>query len=594
MTRRPPGRRRDGLPAASLLFLLAVLAACSGPAPELPAEGPRPPGPLLLIGIDGATWDVIDPLVLRGRLPNIRRLRQEGAAGPLRSILPSLSPILWTTMATGRSSEDHGIEGFTKDVKPGQPDEYYTNNDRRTKALWNILDNRGRRSLVSGWFVTWPVDVIRGAMISDRSRGAMEGGQYPPDLAPMLQRIAGLNTGEAADQATRDRFLGPALDPGTLSVEQRRVYQNLEQALLYSYDFDRLRLEWTLELLRQADEPYALTAVFFKGVDAVSHLAWVFMDPQSFLPEVRHDAAAVARYGDLIPAYYAFMDEAIGKLVAAVPAGTNIMIVSDHGMRAAGTGTGSPAYHLNPVLARLGWLVVKEDGLPDVERSLVVDATRHWLEYRQQRRLWVNPERLGEQCATAASCREILDGMAATLRSLAAAGGAALLEGVEVVPDGDEVLPEPFIRVSIGKELRALMESGQGSEQSATYRIGTDLYPLTDLYSVRLRQNGTHSMDGVLLMAGPGIRRSVQATGASLYDVAPTALRLLGLPRSGEMEGRVLENLLDARRLPPPAGDIRTYEDGAEIRRVPVADLPAVKRQEDLLHERLRTLGYVK
>jgi predicted AlkP superfamily phosphohydrolase/phosphomutase len=497
-------------------------------------------------------------------------------------------------MATGRSSEDHGILGFEKDVKPGEPVKYYTNNDRRAQALWNILDSRGRRSLVSGWFVTWPVDVIRGAMISDRSGGGMEGGHYPPDLAPMLERIADLYSGEETDQATRDRFLGPALTPESLTVEQRRIYENIEKILLDTHQVDKLRLEWALELLREADEPYALTAVFFKGVDAVSHLAWIPMEPESFLPEVRYDDAGVARYGGLIQAYYDFMDEAIGELLAAVPAGTNIMIVSDHGMRAAATRTGSAVYHHNPVLARLGWLVASEEGHPDVKRSLVVDATRHWLEYSQVRRLWVNPERLDDLCKTEAACHEILEGMAGELRALESTGGISLFEEVKVFPDGDEVLPEPFILVRMGKALRAQIESGDEGQRDESYRIGTGTHPLTDLYSVRIRQNGTHTMDGILLMAGPGIRRGAQASSAALYDVAPTALRLLGLPRSREMEGRILKEVLNSRRLPPELADIPTYEDGEDIRRVPVSDLPAVKRQEELLRQRLRSLGYVK
>jgi hypothetical protein len=162
------------------------------------------------------------------------------------------------------------------------------------------------------------------------------------------------------------------------------------------------------------------------------------------------------------------------------------------------------------------------------------------------------------------------------------------------VPDGDEDFPEPFIRIHVGKDLFDRVASSHESDMVESYRVGNDLYPLTDLYSIRLENSGTHSMDGILLMAGPGIHRASRSSDASLYDVAPTALRLLGLPRSREMEGRVLEGLLDTGRLPPGVQDIATYEDGDEILRVPVSNLRAVESQEERLRERLRSLGYVK
>ncbi len=84
----------------------------AAPAPA-PAPGRRRTGTLYLVGVDGLTLDVIEPMARQGELPNLRRLAAEGAHGPLSTIEPTNSALLWTTIATGRHHRDHGIDGFT-------------------------------------------------------------------------------------------------------------------------------------------------------------------------------------------------------------------------------------------------------------------------------------------------------------------------------------------------------------------------------------------------------------------------------------------------------------------------------------------------
>src|SRR5262245_50237112 len=121
-----------------------------------------------LIGLDGADWEVIDPMVARGRLPNLARLKAAGAWGPLRSMDPMLSPLLWTTAATGKPPEIHGIIDFlVRDTRTGKPVPV-SSRGRRVKALWNMLSDAGRTSAVIAWWATWPAERIAGHIVSDR------------------------------------------------------------------------------------------------------------------------------------------------------------------------------------------------------------------------------------------------------------------------------------------------------------------------------------------------------------------------------------------------------------------------------------------
>src|ERR1700752_364846 len=137
----------------------ALLLACAGMVPSCSNAPAAPRGKVLVIALDGATWRLIDPLIAQGRMPNLAKLRESGAYGPLESFEPTLSPVIFTTIATGRKPEDHGILRFVRKDKQGH-EVSFTNADRRVRAVWNILDDLGAKSTVVGWFTSWPADVL--------------------------------------------------------------------------------------------------------------------------------------------------------------------------------------------------------------------------------------------------------------------------------------------------------------------------------------------------------------------------------------------------------------------------------------------------
>jgi len=195
-----------GLAPFVFLAALSEIAGCGSRTRT--ASGDR----VLLIGVDAATWDVMRPLIAAGRLPTLGRLVREGWSGTLLSLEPTLSPAIWTTIATGNSPKRHGIMGFMAKSPDGE-DIPVTSNLRRSESLWTIASRYGRRVNVVGWYVTWPVEPVNGVMVSDRfvpeDRGPLVGGRaslsaedsgvYPKTVAPRLEPFF----------VRSDRFLDP-------------------------------------------------------------------------------------------------------------------------------------------------------------------------------------------------------------------------------------------------------------------------------------------------------------------------------------------------------------------------------------------------
>ena len=122
---------------------------------------------VLLIGWDAADWKVVKPLLDAGKMPNVQRLVKSGASGQIATLHPPLSPMLWTSIATGKRPFKHGIHGFSEPTPDATGIRPVTNLSRSSKALWNIFSQNDLRSIVIGWWPSHPAEPIRGAMVSD-------------------------------------------------------------------------------------------------------------------------------------------------------------------------------------------------------------------------------------------------------------------------------------------------------------------------------------------------------------------------------------------------------------------------------------------
>ncbi len=317
-----PARAALALALASL-FILAGGGAAGRAASSSAA-------PIAVFGVDAADWRAIDALVAAGRLPAFARLRQASVRGTLRAEPPLLSPIIWTTIATGRQPEDHGVLDFMVDV-PGRPQVPVHGGVRRVKAAWEIWSDAGRRVLVAGWWATWPADHVRGVVVSDRLTTRHLRSQAPPDRglvhpSESWPAIAGAVVSpssigfEALSRlipVTRAEFDRAAADErASASLFYRDPIAHLRAALAASRT-------WRAVVAQQlAEGTPDLVMVCHDVVDTVSHL---------FIRDRARGERAIA-------AAYAEVDEALGEMAAKLDPATLVVVMSDHGFHAPDAG----------------------------------------------------------------------------------------------------------------------------------------------------------------------------------------------------------------------------------------------------------------
>ena len=296
----------------------------------------RTPAPrrLIIVGVDGGDWLNLKPLIAAGKLPSFARLVRRGATGPLRSEEPMLSPLLWTTMATGRLPEEHGVLNFTVvDPKTGARvpvSRHY----RKVDAFWNMLGDAQRRVAIVGWLATDPAEAVRGVMVTDKfgylayipedTSPAEDASVYPParrsELAAQVVHAPAVRDDDVArfvhlsrDELARHRGTFDPKDP--------------VNGLIHLYASTLTFRNIALHLL-ESDHPDVL-AVYFEWVDAVSHLFMLESPPR--LPDV--PAGEYERYKDVIEQAYILQDEILGEIMARMDERTVLMVISDHGFK---------------------------------------------------------------------------------------------------------------------------------------------------------------------------------------------------------------------------------------------------------------------
>ncbi len=318
----------EGVALESLRLERLELGAAGAGAQALgrPARRAR----VVLVGLDGADWNLIDPLLARGRLPNLKRILERGSSARLRTLTPVLSPVLWTSIATGKRPEKHGIVDFLATSRETGEKIPVTSNLRRARPLWHILGDHGLRSNVVAWWATWPAEPLRGFLVSDRvayqlfgleeNRDEAAGKTYPPELYARIRAL--VRSPDEVGDAEVERFI-PELRRAGLAKRYPDLIRDF-RALLASA---RSYTDIALMLLRE--EPADFSAVYLEGIDTSSHLFMRYRPPR---PADVSEAEA-RWFGRVVDRYYEHEDEVLGRLMAAAGPEATIVVCSDHGFR---------------------------------------------------------------------------------------------------------------------------------------------------------------------------------------------------------------------------------------------------------------------
>ncbi len=505
--------------------------------PDLP---PRRTGrtPVVVVGIDGGEWKVIHQLWEKGKLPAMKRLHDEGAWADLGTAF-GISPVIWTTIATGRTPDDHGITGFVVPTPEGTIP--VSSSVRRVPALWNMATRAGLRTAVFGWWATWPVERVTGVMVTDRAHLSEDRIVHPEGY------LAAFREGR---ESARRRY--PGMDGG-VSVQDTWM----EDGALR----DRIMAH---EAIRLAGIGFDLLLVYFRGVDIASHRYWKYFEPEGY--EVTPEA--LKRYAGVIPSVYEATDEALGDLIAALPEPSNVFVLSDHGF------VRGPEEHFvnlsaDRLLEVLGFMVRNGETV-DFTRSMAypVDSPDH--ARTKMFRLSLAGREPGGSVAPAEAAAARLR-LARALESLTYENGGPVFNlNVSVPPPGIDLVAEVSVKDPTMKII-----AGQETHEGVVVYIN--------------RISGTHdaTTNGILLARGPDLIPGASLEGITVLDIAPTLLYALGLPVADNFPGRARTDLFtpEFRRRHP----LRTVPTWGTMESWKVESSP----EDSRLLEELRALGYL-
>lgn len=284
--------------------------------------------PLLVVGWDGADWELVDRLLARQRLPNLARLLQRGTAADLTPVRPLVSPLIWTTIATGMPPEVHGIFDFLR--QSVDREEPVRSTDRRVPALWNILSALGVPVGVVAWWATWPAEPVRGFVVSDRVAYQLHAAESRPNLSllwpPAAEDLLQLRVEpRSVPIETLSRFVALSRDELMRRARRAEVFEEPVAHLAHLLASSETYHQLALAGIRRY-HPRVLF-LYEEGTDTIGHLFGAFTPPRQ--PFV--SSAEFAAFSHAVDEFYQLADRHLGEILAALGEEANVILCSDHG-----------------------------------------------------------------------------------------------------------------------------------------------------------------------------------------------------------------------------------------------------------------------
>ncbi|MFQ5508890.1 MAG: alkaline phosphatase family protein [Leptospirillia bacterium] len=566
-------------------------------------------GKVLLIGLDGGTYKILEPFAAEGLIPNLKRLMDEGAKGVLRSTVPPISAPAWATFQTGKNPGGHGLFNFFDLSEDG----YRSSHDFRKSRVVNhasigsatVYDylREGNRKVISiNIPLTYPTPEVDGALVSCwLSPPGSKEYTWPRELADEIPDYR-------IDQDFGEGMY--AITPKGTKIDSNFLMDDLDDILTKRADTTRHLMQ---------SRPWDVCMVCFTETDRLHHYLWRAIDPDH--PDA--DTEEVRTERERFKTFYRNLDAHIGKLIEAAGPDTNLIVMSDHGFDAPP----QRRYRMSHWMQEQGWLVTRPDEgdtpgregtgatgrkktpnpLGQVGRylwqRLVPPSLRDQIYARvrykptrqvmdwEKTRAWsfgVN-NNLGAICinekqpngdgcvAPGEETEKLTDEIEQGLRALTHPDtGAPLVREVmrrEAVYDGPYLERFPHLIFILDTDFEADFESG--------FNIASQRIEAGPIYP---DGRGNHRPEGIVLAAGPAISPG-EKREYGLACIMPTVLRLVGLPVPSDVDGVVMEDYIR-----PDVLD----RDGAGVSE-PVEHRFSEPTDEDVaaLQDKLKKLGYM-
>ena len=529
---------------------------------------------VVVVGLDGATLDIMKPMMAKGRLKNFSRLANGGATGKLTSTILPLSATAWNTFSTGLNPGKHGIYDFSRRVRGTYAYAPVSSADRNGKTLWQYASEAGRKCLIVNVPLTYPPEKVNGIMIS--------GFPYPESRkdyaipASILDEIQ-KDLGITHLHKPSPHFLKPG-DERKLMDDMLKITKDQAEVVRY--------------LMKK--DTWDLVATVFDATDVVSHFFWRYIDKDN----PQYDRAKADEFGPLFYDIYDAVDSAFGAIYSELSPDDNVFVISDHGF-----GPVYYAVYMNNWLLDNGYLKLRRTAGTRMRKALFrVGVTTDFL-FRAAKRLGLVSSRTyayGKRSRSLELAKKFslslddIDWDETLVYSYGNYGQFFLnIEGREPrgkldPADGPRLLQELKTKVAslkdpkTGRILFDIIYSKDEIYSGPCFDAAPDIvffdstmtYRAHRLFEFGSRRmispdpiySGSHRMDGVLIAAGRGMVQTPHFEGASLIDLPPTILHLMGVGVPSGMDGKALKDLFapesEFRRNP-----VKYIDEGSEVLR---------------------------
>ena len=563
----------------------------------------------VIIGLDAATWTLLRPWIAEGGMPNLAKLMKKGVSGPLESILPPITPPAWTSFMTGKNPGKHGIFNFVETDNDTYAMNYINAGSRRSPTVWKLLNDAGISVGTMNIPFTYPPEKLKGFQISGLDTPSENSPYtYPPELKQELLRQTKIEHDI--------RYLG------FMSTDERR-----DQVLAEMRKVDE---QWTTAALYLLEKhPQDMMMFVFMSIDTVQHYFWQYMDKSHFL----HDPSANERFQSAVRDVYERLDAATGQILAKLPADTTVFIVSDHG----GGPVSDRTLYLNRYLSQLGLLHYRENRgsvvgrfsrkflrlLYSLLRSTLPPRQKGWLAeffpaLRKRAELTYTSFASIDWARTKAYCSEVLAAPPSiwiNLKGVKPMGTVDPTEYPELIEfiikkvhelkdprtgqpvvarvyRRDEIFHGPFAAEGADLVIDWWNEDSLlGTEPSfPEERDDPPLMIREHKPSGKSEWGGTHRLQGILVAAGPAMKKDAKIENARLIDLAPTLLHLFGVAVPEDMDGHVLVDAFGSEFLAAhPVKSGAASGTSGDDRHSGYTDEESAK-----VEERLQALGYLE
>lgn len=532
---------------------------------------------IVLIGLDGATLNMIYPLIRNNRIPFIDEMVKNGVHGPLQSLRPIKSPVIWTSIATGKTRYKHGIKDFVTIAAGSMNTIPVTRHQRKVKAVWNMLTDFDRESLTINWWASSPPESVKGCLISDFFEFAFESGQdrkllkkvvFPPQYESAIMDID--KELDAEIQFWYDKILeGISFKKPDTSAHQQALKQLKE--FIRS---DLLVFRASQRLLK--DKTYDLASIYFQGIDVISHHFW----GRGYRKDNKNQEYNPG--GPVIEEYYIFTDVLLNKLKNVADNYTDWIIVSDHGFHST-RGKNIRKYFINRLFESAGVLEFLDDqNRINLKKSLVYDLQTHDL-WEINRSCYINliHKDIPESGSKLQNLRAAIDSLNKLFSGIKTTSGTKVFRSITRFEKNrnseNPIQPDLVFRFNPQLSIdEKIIINGKTIEVNKFIKVERTL-------------PGSHELRGIFIASGEDFFSDKKISGISVLDITPTILHLLGMPVAEDFDGKIIAHSINHKTVSININMIPTYETDKKL---------LLKKSEDKLFEekvikQLKGIGYL-